>query len=92
MFWEGEGCVLLGVAVLTCWLPGFYAKLRNTALYGIAHSSENFYAFLTNLKSQDVVRFFCFSDDNLDFLEDNRDNSDNEKNGRNGICHEVTYN
>ena len=88
--------------MLTCWLPGFYAKPQNTALYGIAHSSENFYAFLTNLKSQDVVRFllsfqtttcfFVFSDDNLYFLEDNRDNSDNGKNGRNGICHEVTYN
>ena len=65
MFWEGEGCVLLGVAVLTCWLTVFYAKPRNTALYGIAHRSEIFYAFLANLKSQDVVRFFVFSDDNL---------------------------
>ena len=77
------------------WFPGFYAKPRNTALYGIAHSSEIFYAFLADLKSQDVVSFFVFSDDNLYFLEDNRDNidnSDNGKNGRNGICHEVTYN
>ena len=59
------------MAVLTYWLPGFYAKTRNTALYGIAHSSENIYAFLANLKSQDVVRFFVFSDDNLLFLEEN---------------------
>ena len=78
--------------MLTCWLPGFYEKRQNTALYGIAHPSEIFYAFLANLKSQDVVRFFCFSDDNLYFLEDNSDNNDNGKNGRNGICHEVTYN
>ena len=67
--------------MLTCWLPGFYAKLQNTALYGIAHPSENFYAFLANLKSQDVVSFFVFSDDNLYFLEDNRDNRDNSDNG-----------
>ena len=78
--------------MLTCWLPGFYAKLQNTALYGIAHPYENFYAFLANLKSQDVVRFFCLFRRQLGFLEDNRDNSDNGKNGRNGICHEVTYN
>ena len=57
--------------MLTCWLPGFYVNRQNTALYGIAHPSENRYAFLANLKSQDVVRFFVFSDDNLLFLEEN---------------------
>ena len=50
------------------WFPGFYAKPRNTALYGIAHPSEIFYAFLTNLKSQDVVRFFLFFRRQLVFL------------------------